>query len=154
MAHEVEKDYMDGTKTPLKLAQLQANLGNLPEDMKTSYSVMSRVYQENPVRVDRTLTDGEKLPYAGGITIIHTPGHTLGHISLYLEASKTLVSGDELRIENGVLGIPPERINHDTAEVVRSLKKLSQYDIERVICYHGGLYQNQPSQRIAELVQA
>jgi hypothetical protein len=34
---------------------------------------------------------------------------------------------------------------------IQSLKKLTQYDIEAVICYHGGLYREDVNRRIAEL---
>lgn len=37
--------------------------------------------------------------------ICFTPGHTPGHISLYFLQSKTLVAGDAVVIENGVLDI-------------------------------------------------
>jgi hypothetical protein len=32
-----------------------------------------------------------------------------------------------------------------------SLKKLTWFDIETVITYHGGLYTNSPNRRIAEI---
>ena len=35
------------------------------------------------VRVTRLVDDGELLPVRGGLTVIHTPGHTPGHICLY-----------------------------------------------------------------------
>lgn len=34
---------------------------------------------------DRTIKDGKELSYCGGANIIHTPGHTPGHICLYLK---------------------------------------------------------------------
>src|SRR3954467_4655164 len=42
------------------------------------------------------LTDGEVLPVAGGLRVIHTPGHSPGHISLLHEPTRTLVTGDAL----------------------------------------------------------
>ena len=36
-------------------------------------------------------------------------------------------------------------------EALGSLKKLAQYDVQRVICYHGGLFSDNANQRIAEL---
>ncbi len=149
LSSAVEKDYINGTKTPLKMAQVNS----LSEEARANFVRMSQAFRDNPAKVDRTLKDGEKLPCCGGITVIYTPGHTLGHISLYLHASKTLVSGDELRVENGVLELSPARINYDTQECIQSLKKIMQYDIDQVICYHGGLFNDHPNQRIAELAQ-
>ncbi|KIV57320.1 beta-lactamase [Aneurinibacillus migulanus] len=48
-----------------------------------------------PYRVNRMLSDGDELD-AGGVPVqvIHTPGHTLGHISLYAPDQQTLIVGD------------------------------------------------------------
>jgi glyoxylase-like metal-dependent hydrolase (beta-lactamase superfamily II) len=40
----------------------------------------------------------------------------------------------------------------DTA--LKSLKKLARYDIETVVCYHGGVYGDNPNKRLAELANA
>jgi len=34
---------------------------------------------------------------------------------------------------------------------MKSIKKLIDYDIETVICYHGGIYKGDVNKRIAEL---
>ncbi len=151
LAYQTEKDYIEGMKTPLKLAQMQANLNNASDEVKATYSMLKTGFENSKAPVDRTLTDGEVLPFCGGITVIHTPGHTHGHICLYLNASKTLVSGDELRVDDGTLNPPPTRMNHDTQQALQSIKKLTAYDIQHVITYHGGLYEDHPNERIAEL---
>jgi len=46
--------------------------------------------------VDGTLTEGELVPVAGGIRVLHTPGHSPGHCSFLLERSGILVTGDAL----------------------------------------------------------
>ncbi|MGZ4164245.1 MAG: MBL fold metallo-hydrolase, partial [Tumebacillaceae bacterium] len=108
---------------------------------------------QNPPKapVDRTVVDGEELPYCGGIIVINTPGHTPGHISLYHKASKTLIAGDALIVEDGQFKISDPRYTFDVEESIRSAKKLTAYDIETVICYHGGIYRENVNQRIAEL---
>lgn len=102
-------------------------------------------------KVDRTVVDGEILPYCGGIQVIHVPGHTPGHLCLYLAPFKTLVTGDALFVENGNLVPAPPFFNADTPTALASLKKLTRYDIDTVISYHGGLYRNAPNRRIAEI---
>ena len=102
-------------------------------------------------RVDRTLTDGERLPYCGGIVAIYTPGHTPGHISLYLEPSKVLVAGDALNTSDGRLFGPNPPLTPDIGQATDSLKQLACYDIETVVCYHGGPYSGDANTRIAEL---
>ncbi|MGI6705894.1 MAG: MBL fold metallo-hydrolase [Clostridia bacterium] len=154
LAHEGEKPYIQGEKLPIKmtperLAQREAQLKALPEKERKA---MQAMYDSIPTKVDRTVEDGEELPYCGGIVIIHTPGHTPGHICLYLKKYKALVTGDAMNLMDGKLVGPNPVYTFDMDLARESLKKLSRYDIEKVICYHGGLYQDNLNQRITELV--
>ena len=47
-----------------------------------------------PVAIDQPLTDGEILPIAGGIEVIHTPGHCAGHVALLWHPGRMLLAGD------------------------------------------------------------
>lgn len=47
-----------------------------------------------PVVIDHWLNDGDVLPVAGGMQVIHTPGHSAGHISLLLKQEGLLIAGD------------------------------------------------------------
>ena len=151
LAHTEEKAYIEGEKRPLKLAKMEDNLDNLPEATKSIYPIMKRAFENATAPVDQTLSNGDVLPYCGGIIVIFTPGHTLGHISLYVKESKTLIAGDALCVEDGSLNIAPAANNHDMNLCKQSMKTLTNYDIETVICYHGGLYQGEANQRIAAL---
>ncbi|QWZ10318.1 MBL fold metallo-hydrolase [Nocardioides panacis] len=42
------------------------------------------------------LVDGEVLPVSGGLRVVHTPGHSPGHVSLLVEPTGTLITGDAL----------------------------------------------------------
>jgi len=46
--------------------------------------------------VDETFGDNDLLDVAGGVRILHTPGHTPGHCSLLHEPSGVLITGDAL----------------------------------------------------------
>jgi glyoxylase-like metal-dependent hydrolase (beta-lactamase superfamily II) len=48
------------------------------------------------VEVAEELADGQVLDVAGGLRVVHTPGHTPGHVSLLHERSRVLVTGDAL----------------------------------------------------------
>lgn len=152
-AHEIEKPFIQGDKSPIKLAQLEANLDSLSDEMREVYKKIKAGFQSCKVSVDRTLNDGDKFPYCGGIEVVYTPGHTPGHICLYLEQHKLLIAGDALGVEGEKLMPSPAFINFDNALYLGSLKKLAHYDIETVLCYHGGLYSDNVNQRIKELAE-
>ncbi len=62
------------------------------------------LYNNPPkAKIDQTLEDRQELPYFGGIEVIHTPGHTPGHISLYVKRSKMLVAEDAMICSEGIL---------------------------------------------------
>lgn len=104
-----------------------------------------------PVKVDIVLHDGDALPFGGGLRVLHTPGHTPDHISLYHVPSKTLISGDVLVSNNGNL-LPPEvKFTPDYPQALNSVGKLAADDIETVITYHGGLCTGQIQERLKEI---
>lgn len=117
-AHELDKPYIQGEQPLLKDGQIK----NPPKG-----------------KVDNILLHGQELACCGGIQVIHTPGHTPGHISLYLKRSKTLIAGDSLYSVNGMLGGIHEPTTINIEEARHSLQKVLDLDIESVICYHGGL---------------
>ena len=151
-SHEEEKVYINGEKTPVKLAKLQSNLESLPDNMKVAYNMLKAGFEKNRVNIDETLVDGQELPYCGGITVIHTPGHTPGHICLYFKQWKILIAGDIFCVNDGILCRESENLNFDNELNVKSIQKLMKYDVEKVICYHGGIYNENVNERIAELV--
>ncbi|MBB3129923.1 glyoxylase-like metal-dependent hydrolase (beta-lactamase superfamily II) [Paenibacillus rhizosphaerae] len=139
-AHPLEKPYIEGERPLMKatMEHMAWQLEGLPEGERRR--IVSFLIANLPKgRVDHTLEDGQVLPYCGGIEVIYTPGHTPGHLSLYLQRSQTLVAGDSMFSVNGKLmgAHRPSTPDMDTA--VRSLQRYLDYGIESVICYHGGL---------------
>ena len=55
-----------------------------------------RVTGFRALEVGSTFVDGEVLPIAGGLTVVHTPGHTPGHCSFLHPSSGVLLTGDAL----------------------------------------------------------
>jgi len=47
-----------------------------------------------PAPIDQFLSDGQQLPFWGGLQVIHLPGHTLGHCGFYSARHKLLFCGD------------------------------------------------------------
>ncbi|MGI8748119.1 MAG: MBL fold metallo-hydrolase, partial [Deinococcus sp.] len=97
---------------------------------------------KNPPRVQvpvgRVLGDGELLDIAGGVRVIFTPGHTVGHLSLYVEGDGVLISGDALTSAEGQLLPPMERATAEMPEAMRSVTKLTQLPLGGILTYHGG----------------
>lgn len=151
LAHKIEKPYIEGDKPLIKAASIKRSkvLETLPEEQRKR---LEMAFMNPPkAKVDSTVEDGEELPYCGGIMIITTPGHTPGHICLYHKRSKTLIAGDALNVEDGQLFGPNPNVTFDIDEAIHSLKKLTQYDIDTVICHHGGIFKGNVQQRISQL---
>jgi len=150
-AHINEKPYLEGTLPYLKMSpeRIAVRLQSLPAEIREKAAA---TFASIPtVIITQTMADGDTLPFHSGIEVIHTPGHTPGHVCLYLKSHRLLIAGDQLRLENGHLVGPAEIHTPDMTTALNSLKKLASYDIERVICYHGGLSEARTSIRIAEL---
>lgn len=156
LAHEKEKPYIEAELPPIRLTQMEGQLdalsGERKQQMSELYESLKANYKKLKASVDITVEDGEELPYCGGIIVIYTPGHTPGHICLYHKNSRTLIAGDFLNVECGVLTHAPRFTCLDKEQYGNSLRKLTLYDIQMVICYHGGLYRDNPNTRITELV--
>lgn len=152
LAHTQDKPYIQGEKPILRFknSNIRERLKMLPEDERQKTLDM---IENTSVKVDGDLADGEVLKYGGGIVIIHTPGHTPGHICLYHEESKTLIVGDALNIEGDELVVTHrEAMSKKQLEIIKGwLEKISEFDVENVIAYHKGLFKNNPNQKIKEL---
>jgi glyoxylase-like metal-dependent hydrolase (beta-lactamase superfamily II) len=158
LSHPDEVPYIQGERPPIKLtpkmlAQMEAQMKDMPEERRKGMRAMMESMGKQKLKVDRTLGDGEELPYCGGIQIIHTPGHTPGHICLYHNPSRTLIAGDALFVDGRNLGPAPSFIHADVRMAMASIKKLTDYDIANVIAYHGGLFQDDPNKRLKEIVE-
>jgi glyoxylase-like metal-dependent hydrolase (beta-lactamase superfamily II) len=151
MAHEEDKPYIQGEKP---LVRLNSNfLNSMPEDRQEMVKQMFKNF--TPVDVDTTISDNQELPFCGGITVIHTPGHTPGHLCLYHKMSKTLIVGDAMNMMDGkLMGPRKEILEDDDYEIAMdSLKKLLKFDVKNIITYHGGLYSNKPHESIEKLIK-
>ena len=92
------------------------HIRNLPRVKElTGAEVMSHkgdagdIQQSTKVEV-KGLEHGDKLPYCGGIEVIHVPGHSEGNCCYYLPAKRVMIAGDTVfGDEEGNLEAPPER---------------------------------------------
>ncbi|MBB3112300.1 glyoxylase-like metal-dependent hydrolase (beta-lactamase superfamily II) [Paenibacillus phyllosphaerae] len=150
LAHELEKPFIQGEQRLLKFSgEAMAQLDSWPPALSAP---LKRLIENPPkAQVTGLLHDLDTLPYAGGLTVIATPGHTPGHLSLYHPATKTLIAADALVVEDGELQISSQALCADYAEAVQSVRKLAAYEIETILCYHGGRYEGDAAKRLREL---
>jgi len=52
------------------------------------------LFRYRAATIDEFLSDGQELPYWGGLRVIHLPGHTGGHCGFYSARHDLLFSGD------------------------------------------------------------
>jgi glyoxylase-like metal-dependent hydrolase (beta-lactamase superfamily II) len=157
LSHAAEVPYIQGELIPIKMTpamrkQMEEQMKSVSEERRQAMQSMMDAMKNQKLKVDRTISDGEVLPYCGGIQIIHTPGHTPGHVCLFHITSKTMIAGDALFVENGKLGPAPSFINADSRMAIESLRKLAGCDITSIIAYHGGLYRDYPNQRLVQIL--
>lgn len=142
VASEFEAPYLMGVKSSLRLQQALSIYDSLPEDRK-EWARNFHAYLESieSVNVDVVVREGAFIDVAQEVSIISTPGHMPGHISVYVKGDKTLIAGDALIAQDGMLLMANPQYSLNLEEAMRSAKHLAEYDIERVICYHGGLFE-------------
>jgi glyoxylase-like metal-dependent hydrolase (beta-lactamase superfamily II) len=141
LASVEEEKYISGKEKSLRLQQAEALYDQLPESEKENARNFHKMLEsvEN-IKVDLSLQDKQFLDWCGGIEVITTPGHMPGHISIYLKETKTLIAGDALVVENGELMIANPQYTLDMQKAKESIRKLLSYKIEKILCYHGGIY--------------
>jgi hydroxyacylglutathione hydrolase len=103
-----------------------------------------------PYEVDRALSEGDEID-AGGITlrVLHTTGHTLGHVSLWEPEEGVLILGDAVHGDD-VSWINPFR--EGVGGIVRALEtldRLSELPVRRAYSGHGPVIEN-----LAEAISA
>ena len=109
------------------------------------------------VKVTHPLSDGETLPILaseGGLRVVATPGHTFGHISLYLAARKLLFAGDALRHSGEKIVPSPAMFNRDQAQALRSFADLTRLEIEASLPGHGAPIMQGAGARLAQAAGA
>lgn len=83
-AHPLEQAHIDGVYPYRGLARL-TGLAEAAGRAVTGY---------RPVKIDVPISDGDELPFWGGLRVVHLPGHTQGHCGFYSAKHDLLFSGD------------------------------------------------------------
>jgi glyoxylase-like metal-dependent hydrolase (beta-lactamase superfamily II) len=103
--------------------------------------------------VDAEFADGDLLDLAGGLRVLHTPGHTPGHCSLLHEPSGVLITGDSLvnfldRVGYSMgLYCNNLRLSRETAD------RLGDAEYEIAAFMHGPAIKQRARERIRDFLQ-
>jgi len=138
VAHVDEAPYIDGRTVPIKLAARLEQYDTMTEEQRAGIDRWKDMHENSPITVHEQVQDGQILPICGGIEIVHVPGHTPGHISVYFKESRIVVCGDAVNIKDGeVVGSNPIH-THDMKQAEESLGKIKGFDLSGIVAYHTG----------------
>ncbi|MHB8571362.1 MAG: MBL fold metallo-hydrolase [Candidatus Dormibacteria bacterium] len=112
---------------------------------RTPYMKFGRRFFAGPPHpVDHFLADGDRV---AGFQVIHTPGHSIGHVALFRESDRVAIVGDAINNMNILTGMPglhrpPDFVNENPAQVNVSLRRIADLEPE-VVCFgHGAVLQD------------
>ncbi|SFG42393.1 Glyoxylase, beta-lactamase superfamily II [Halobacillus alkaliphilus] len=140
--HPMEMEYVTGKRDyPVGDATVGGGL----------FSILSPFFPTDPVDLSQyiyPLPEDGSIPFLEGWRTIHTPGHTPGHIALFREEDRTLLSGDAfitvkqessmaVFIQHQHVHGPPAYFTHNWEEAERSVKKLAALQPRVAITGHG-----------------
>ena len=144
LAHPADAPYIEGSQRPLKPS---------PEMLEQRPQMREVLERLEPVGIDEYVEDGTRLDLAGGTRVISTPGHTPGHISLYVERSKVLIAGDALTAERGSLNGPNPSMTLEMRTAIQSVRRLADLEIDTIVCYHGGVVSEDANGQLRRVIQ-
>jgi len=88
-----------------------------------------------PVNELSTLNEGDVLKIADTeLAVIHGPGHTAGHLCLYIPAKQILIAGDNI-VGKGTTWIGPP--DGDMKEYIHTLQRFKQLKLTKIAPGHG-----------------
>nr|WP_254244974.1 MBL fold metallo-hydrolase [Hymenobacter sp. BRD67] len=102
------------------------------------------------VKIDEQVADNDVIPVAGGVRVIHTPGHSAGHIALLLEQDGVLIAGD---ICANMSGLAYSTVYEDMALGRQSLLKAAGLSFDQAVFGHGGPVTKQANAKLKEKFQ-
>jgi len=139
---------------PLELPYLSGRAAYPPGDPAVGGGLMAtlaRLYPRGPVDVGarlRPLPDDGTVPEMPGWRWLHTPGHSVGHVSLWRQSDRALIVGDAfvttaqesayaVAVQRAEMHGPPMYYTVAWDEAERSVTRLADLEPELVITGHG-----------------
>jgi glyoxylase-like metal-dependent hydrolase (beta-lactamase superfamily II) len=137
-SHWIEAGYLahnppyKGPPTIQQITDILEKTGLSAEELTKGFGSM----ELEPIIVDEQVADGDMI---GSLKVIHTPGHTPGHISLYHEQDRIMFGADT--IYKHVFGaegmyISPAVVSVDPVTATVSAQRLSKIKFDKLLMSH------------------
>jgi glyoxylase-like metal-dependent hydrolase (beta-lactamase superfamily II) len=140
-AHPLEMPYLDG----------RANYPPPDPTVGGFMAQLSRFFPKTGINVAnrlRPLMIDNSIPFMPGWRVVHTPGHTPGHVSLFRDEDRTLIAGDavitidqqhptKLFSQARELHGPPQYFTPDWDTAHESIRRLAELRPRTVATGHG-----------------
>lgn len=118
------------------------------------------VFGENPLPIpflrrivaDGFLEEGQVFPILGGLTVMHTPGHTPGSVCFYLESRRAIFLGDMVVNIGQYVGGSMPFPKADMRLYEKSLHRIAELDFDIACLAHGQVFQGNADQRIRRML--
>ncbi len=101
-----------------------------------------------PVKIDELINENDLIPVAGGLRIIHTPGHSAGHISVLAKNEGVLIAADSCANSAG-LGL--SILYEDRESGIQSIRKAASHDFEKAGFGHGKLIMKDAAKQMRQV---
>lgn len=140
--HEGDKELTTTGKPAGKNEKPMASYLRYPHAYKLMAHLMSAGGVPKPVQEVTTFQDGDDLDVPGTPRVVHTVGHTAGHVVFLLESRGVLLVGDLLCTLNPLTGgrgpqLMPQAFNVSSASMLDSLSKIQELDAPTLAFGHG-----------------
>ena len=148
-AHRLERPYLNG-ESPYPPPDPLVGRGSM--------ALLSRLYPRGPIDISRhlqILPEDGSIPAMPGWRYVFTPGHTAGHISLFRESDRTLISGDAVitvkqesltavAAQRPEMHGPPAYFTQDWVAAAASVRSLAALEPEVLAAGHGIVVRGAP----------
>ncbi len=94
------------------------------------------LFRYSPFSVDRWLDDLSDIPVWHGLTAIHLPGHTEGHMGFYCSSLRLLFSADLFASYGNIPHLPPAIFNDNSELIPESVSRALSLDLDGLIPNH------------------
>jgi len=115
-----------------------------PENRREWEEFLIKACNYLPKKADRFLEDGEIISFGKvKMEVLHTPGHTPGHLSFYFPEERIVFAGDIDLVDAGPYY---GDVESSIEEMIESLNRLKSYSCDFYLTAHGkGIYKGDPS---------